>query len=65
MSKIQTKKVDFFMIPVPKFILNNYLRGALFLNFKEFLLDTALEEISTQNGPFNFDSNSMSSCVSQ
>ena len=25
----------------------------------------ALEEISTQNGPFNFDSNSMSSCVSQ
>ena len=27
-------------------------------------IDT-LEEISTQNGPFNFDSNSMSSCVSQ
>ena len=25
----------------------------------------ALEEISTQNGPFNFYSNSMSSCVSQ
>ena len=25
----------------------------------------ALEEISTQNGPFNFNSNSMSSCVSQ
>ena len=24
-----------------------------------------LEEISTQNGPFNFNSNSMSSCVSQ
>ena len=24
-----------------------------------------LEEISTQNGPFNFYSNSMSSCVSQ
>ena len=24
-----------------------------------------LEEISTQNGPFNFDSNSMSSCVIQ
>ena len=25
----------------------------------------AVEEISTQNGPFNFYSNSMSSCVSQ
>ena len=25
----------------------------------------ALEEISTQNGPFNFNSNSMSSCVNQ
>ena len=25
----------------------------------------SLEEISTQNGPFNFYSNSMSSCVSQ
>ena len=25
----------------------------------------ALEEISTQNGPFKFSSNSMSSCVSQ
>ena len=25
----------------------------------------ALEEISTQNGPFNFYSNSMSPCVSQ
>ena len=25
----------------------------------------ALEEMSTQNGPFNFYSNSMSSCVSQ
>ena len=25
----------------------------------------SLEEISTQNGPFNFKSNSMSSCVSQ
>ena len=24
-----------------------------------------LEEISTQNGPFDFNSNSMSSCVSQ
>ena len=24
-----------------------------------------LEEISTQNGPFNFNSNSMPSCVSQ
>ena len=28
-------------------------------------LKTSLEEISTQNGPFNFYSNSMSSCVSQ
>ena len=28
-------------------------------------VDGALEEISTQNGPFNFYSNSMSSCVSQ
>ena len=27
--------------------------------------DVSLEEISTQNGPFNFYSNSMSSCVSQ
>ena len=25
----------------------------------------SLQEISTQNGPFNFDSNSMSSCASQ
>ena len=27
--------------------------------------DNPLEEISTQNGPFNANSNSMSSCVSQ
>ena len=36
MSKIQTKKVIFFMIPIPKFILKNCLRGAF--NFKAFLL---------------------------
>ena len=30
-----------------------------------FMCLLSLEEISTQNGPFNFYSNSMSSCVSQ
>ena len=30
-----------------------------------FFGDDTLEEISTQNGPFNHNSNSMSSCVSQ
>ena len=34
--------------------------------FQSHSLNTnLLEEISTQNGPFNFKSNSMSSCVSQ
>ena len=36
MLKIRTKKVVFFMIPIPKFILKNRLRGAPFLNFKAF-----------------------------
>ena len=31
-----TIKSSFFMIPIPKFILKNCLRGAPFLNFKEF-----------------------------
>ena len=38
MSKIRTKKIVFIMIPIPKFILKNYLRGAPFLNFKSFWL---------------------------
>ena len=38
MSKIWTKKVVLFMIPIPKFILKNCLTGAPFLNFKEFWL---------------------------
>ena len=38
MSKIQTKKVVYFMIPIHKFILKNCLRGAPFLNFKAFWL---------------------------
>ena len=33
--------------------------------FHAYLAPLSLEEISTQNGPFNFYSNSMSSCVSQ
>ena len=33
------KKSSFSMIPIPKFILKNYLRGAPFLNFKSFWLD--------------------------
>ena len=33
--------------------------------FRSILETRALEEISTQNGPFNSNSNSMSSCVSQ
>ena len=36
MSKLQTKKVVFFMILIPKFILKICLRGAPFLNFKHF-----------------------------
>ena len=45
--------------------------GNLLENFKTEMMNSisskidALEEISTQNGPFNFYSNSMSSCVSQ
>ena len=34
MSKIRTKKIVFFMIPIPKFILKNSLRGAPFFSFK-------------------------------
>ena len=30
------KKSSFFMIPIPKFILKNCLRGAPFFNFKAF-----------------------------
>ena len=33
------QKNRFFMIAIPKFILKNCLRGAPFLNFKEFWLD--------------------------
>ena len=38
MSKIRIKKVVFFMIPIPKFILKNCLSGAPYLNFKAFWL---------------------------
>ena len=38
MSKIQTKKVVFFMIPIPKFILKICLRVSPFFNFKAFWL---------------------------
>ena len=38
MSKIRTKKVVLFMIPIPKFIFKNCLIGAPFLNFKAFWL---------------------------
>ena len=37
-------------------------RGKFFVSLVSCV---SLEEISTQNGPFNFNSNSMSSCVIQ
>ena len=39
MSKIQTKKVVFFMIPIPKFILKKCLRPIWYFKFKEISLD--------------------------
>ena len=49
------------------------LSCGLLVYLVDFLLDSplvvplggSLEEISTQNGPFNFNSNSMSPCASQ
>ena len=38
MLKIQTKKVLFFMIPLPKFILKKCLRPIRYFNFKEISL---------------------------
>ena len=38
MSKIQTKKVVFFMIPVPKFILKKCLRPIRYFKFKAISL---------------------------
>ena len=38
MSKIQTKKVVFFMIPIPKFILKRCLRPIRYFKFKEISL---------------------------
>ena len=35
MSKIQTKKVVFFMIPIPKFILKKCLRPIWYFKFKD------------------------------
>ena len=36
MSKVGTKKVVFFMIPIPKFILKNCLRPYSISNLKQF-----------------------------
>ena len=36
MLKIQTKKVVFFMIPIPKFILKKCLRPIEYLNLNKF-----------------------------
>ena len=44
---------------------NKVLKGKLSKYQEEKNSKEALKEISTQNGPFNFYSNSMSSCVSQ
>ena len=54
MSKIQTKKVVFFMIPIPKFILKNCLRGAPFLILKHFdwLIHDDMEFVLFWEGPF-------------
>ena len=38
MSKIQTKKVVLFMIPIPKFILKKCLRPIQYFKFKEISL---------------------------
>ena len=38
MSKIQTKKVVFFMIPIPKFILKKYLRPIWYFKSKPISL---------------------------
>ena len=38
MSKIQTKKVVFFMIPIPKFILKNCLRAIYYSKFNAISL---------------------------
>ena len=49
--------------------IRNYLKGVVKNDMQGFILNChyklPLEEISTQNGPFNFNSNSISSCVSK
>ena len=51
MSKIQTKKVVFFMIPIPKFILKKCLRP---INLKQFhwLTHDDMEFELSLKGPF-------------
>ena len=44
---------------------NNILGMKIKLTSGERIIVPSLEEISTQNGPFNYNSNSMSSCVSK
>ena len=54
MSKIQTKKVVFFMIPIPKFILKKCLRPIRYFKFKEihWLSHDDMEFELDLKGPF-------------
>ena len=54
MSKIQTKNVVIFMIPIPKFILKICLRGAPFLILKHFdwIIHDDMDFILFLEGPF-------------
>ena len=63
---------DGIMVTQSKYILDLLVKfnmakckAAPFPFLSGISLEETLEEISTQNGPFNFYSNSMSSCVSQ
>ena len=53
-DKNTNKKVVFFMIPIPKFILNNCLRGAAFwiLNNFDWLIHDDMEFVLFLEGPF-------------
>ena len=63
-SSLHVKASPTIMVKIPMRIPSDVDKNNVFL--KELRTnEEALEEISTQNGPFNFYSNSMSSCVSQ
>ena len=56
---------DLFVTGVDGLIANTKRKLAVDFEMKDLGMMHSLQEISTQNGPFNFNSNSMSSCVSQ